>query len=90
MLTGFAIWTLLLSLVTAGLYVWDKQQARRNGRRISENTLLAWSALGGWPGGLITGQLIRHKTQKVSYRVWFVLAAIVNVAVLSATWYFTR
>ena len=81
MLTGFAIWTLLACLVTSALYVWDKRAATKDRRRIPEKTLLVWSLLGGWPGGLIAGKWIRHKTQKTSYRIQFVFCATVHLAV---------
>ncbi len=90
MLATFAIWTLVANLITGGLYVWDKRSAGKDRRRVSEKTLLMWSLLGGWPGGLITGKWIRHKTQKTSYRIKFFIAAIINIATCTGLWYFTR
>ncbi|MGB7328361.1 MAG: DUF1294 domain-containing protein [Rubripirellula sp.] len=79
-LTALAIWTLVASLVTAWLYARDKRAAGRKDRRTPEKTLLIWSLVGGWPGGLIASRLLRHKTYKLSYRIPFVACVIVNVA----------
>jgi uncharacterized membrane protein YsdA (DUF1294 family) len=35
--------------------------------------------LGGWPAGLGVGQRIRHKTKKLSYRIWFWIAVATNI-----------
>ena len=87
MLAILAIWFVLASLITSGLYVWDKHTAKRESRRVSERTLLLWSLVGGWPGALITGRAIRHKTVKLSYRVKFVACAIANTVVVAAALY---
>ncbi len=87
MLTAFAIWTLLASLITAFLYWWDKRAAGKDLWRVSEKTLLSCSVLGGWPGGLIAGKLIRHKTQKTTYRIQFFLAAVLHVLTVGVVWF---
>jgi uncharacterized membrane protein YsdA (DUF1294 family) len=74
-------------LITAALFVWDKRAAGKSNRRVSESTLLGWSLVGGWPGGLIAGKLTRHKTQKVSFRVRFAVAAMLSVGAIAALWY---
>ncbi|TWU55620.1 DUF1294 domain-containing protein [Rubripirellula reticaptiva] len=90
-LTALAIWTVVASLVTAWLYARDKRAAGRNDRRTPENTLLIWSLVGGWPGGLIASRLLRHKTYKMSYRIRFVACVIVNVAVTAGiSWTINR
>ena len=81
MLAGFVIWTLVASLVTGALYAWDKRASIKDHARIRERTLLLWSVLGGWPGGLIASRWFRHKTQKMSYRVRFVSCSALNVIV---------
>ena len=84
---AIASWILLISMLTACLYVWDKRAAIKDRPRIAEKRLLACAALGGWPGALIAGRSIRHKTQKVSYRIRFALCVIVNIAVIAAILY---
>ncbi|TWT81657.1 hypothetical protein CA13_31100 [Planctomycetes bacterium CA13] len=82
----FAIWTGLASAITAVLYAFDKNAAKKEVRRVPERTLLAWSAVGGWPGGWIAGRMLRHKTQKLSYRIKFAICVLFNVAVVFAAW----
>ena len=88
LLGGVFAWTIVASLITAGLYLWDKRAAANGRRRIPEKTLLGWSTLGGWPGGFITGRMIRHKTQKRSYRIQFSLAIVIHVLAVVSLCYF--
>lgn len=82
MLLAITGWMTLVSLLTAMLYFLDKRAARLRRRRIPEKTLLIAALLGGWPGGLIAGQWLRHKTQKASYRMAFAAASLVNSAIV--------
>lgn len=82
-----AIWMLVASAVTAVLYAWDKRAAVKGRSRIAEKTLLIWCAAGGWPGGLITSKVFRHKTQKISYRIMFWLAVGLNLLVIGGLLY---
>lgn len=54
---------LAVNLLAFALMGWDKRQARRGGRRISEKTLLLVSALFGAAGGIAGMLLFRHKTR---------------------------
>jgi uncharacterized membrane protein YsdA (DUF1294 family) len=90
MLTGLSIWMLIASLVTGILYTWDKRAAIKDFRRVPEKTLLGLSLLGGWPGGWIAGQILRHKTLKRSYRIRFLICVAVNVAMLMGLLWVTR
>ena len=73
---------LMLSLVTFFMYWKDKSAARSNESRTPENTLHSLALLGGWPGALIGQQTLRHKTQKVSFRVVLWLTILVNTGLL--------
>lgn len=77
---SIVVWTGLASLIAGLMYLWDKRAAVGGRRRIPEAMLLIVSASGGWPGALLVGQRIRHKTQKLSYRVALGLCVLVNIA----------
>jgi uncharacterized membrane protein YsdA (DUF1294 family) len=83
MLASILAWTSLASLITAGLFVWDKRAAENHRRRISERTLLVWSFLGGWPGGFVASRLMRHKTQKLSFRIPFAICVALNLGIIA-------
>lgn len=72
-----------LSLLTYGAYAWDKSSAQKGHWRISEANLHTLAILGGWPGALFAQQLLRHKTQKQSFRHVFWLTLAVNIGVLA-------
>jgi uncharacterized membrane protein YsdA (DUF1294 family) len=50
---------------------YDKYLARKNKRRIPENTLFSLEAIGGTIGLLLAMLLFRHKTSKTSFIVKF-------------------
>jgi uncharacterized membrane protein YsdA (DUF1294 family) len=68
---------LLMSVICFASYARDKSAARRKERRTPESTLLALGLLGGWPGGLLAQQWLRHKTVKQPFRslFWCTVAA---------------
>ena len=74
----------VLSVVAFAAYGLDKSAARREGQRVSEQTLLALGLLGGWPGSLVAQQLFRHKTRKRSFRRAFWRTVVLNVLLLGA------
>ena len=63
------IYALVMSAVTFGVFVYDKRQAERGGRRVREFVLLTLSLLGGAIGGLLAMHLVRHKI-RVYYFSW--------------------
>ncbi len=74
------VWLLLasLNLIAVFLYGYDKLQARRNGRRVRERTLLLMIFLGAWQGAWLAMGMFRHKTVKTSFRVWAMLWTVVT------------
>ncbi|RNE64214.1 DUF1294 domain-containing protein [Cryobacterium tepidiphilum] len=60
-------------------YAADKRAAQAGRWRVSENTLLFLSAIGGWPGAIVAQQTLRHKTKKASFRFEFWVTVVVNV-----------
>jgi uncharacterized membrane protein YsdA (DUF1294 family) len=66
-----ALWIAGTSVLTFGLFCYDKWRAGRGARRISEATLCTVSACGGWPGGLLGIVLFRHKSAKPRFLLKF-------------------
>ena len=75
---------LAMSLICFVLYQVDKRRAGTARRRVSERTLLLWGLLGGWPGAILAQQIVRHKTQKTSFRRAFWLTVVINVVLFVA------
>lgn len=72
----------IMSLLTFLLYAHDKKAAGRNSWRTKEDTLHIFGLLGGWPGALLAQAFIRHKSKKMSFKVFFYITVIVNCGVL--------
>ena len=70
------------SIITYGVYAWDKTAAQNADRRIPEATLHLLSLVGGWPGALIAQALLRHKTRKLSFLIGYWFTVTVNCIVL--------
>ncbi len=60
-------------------YAIDKSAARRGDWRTPEATLLLLGLVGGWPGGLLAQQWLRHKTSKTSFQWKFYLTVVLNI-----------
>ena len=75
----FALAYIVLSVVCLMVYAFDKSAAVAGRWRSSEQSLLALGLLGGWPGGLVSQQLLRHKSSKSSFREAFWGTVAVNV-----------
>lgn len=78
---------LLLSLLTALCYGFDKWAAQRDWRRVPERRLLLLDLLGGWPGGAAAQWLFHHKTRKHSYQQRFLMAAVLHLGALVVCWH---
>jgi uncharacterized membrane protein YsdA (DUF1294 family) len=73
LLQGLLAWLLVINVVTAVVYAWDKTQARRGNRRIPERTLFLLNLAGGFGGAWLVFFGMRHKTLHRSF--WFVQSA---------------
>jgi uncharacterized membrane protein YsdA (DUF1294 family)/cold shock CspA family protein len=71
---------IVLSISCLMAYAFDKSAAVSGRWRSSERSLLTLGLLGGWPGGLIAQQLLRHKSSKASFRRAFWGSVVLNVA----------
>lgn len=76
----FALAYVSLSIVCLLAYALDKSAAVAGRRRSSEQSLLILGLLGGWPGGLLAQQLLRHKSSKASFRSAFWGTVLLNVS----------
>jgi uncharacterized membrane protein YsdA (DUF1294 family) len=83
------LWAYLLAinLATAALYVHDKRSAAAGGLRVPERVLHGFAIAGGTPAAYVSQRLLRHKTLKTRFRVWFFLILVVQVFVIGAWWY---
>ncbi|WP_065187565.1 DUF1294 domain-containing protein [Shewanella woodyi] len=73
---------LLMSTITFIAYALDKSAARKGRWRTKESTLQLMALLGGWPGALLAQSWLRHKSQKVSFRVTLWCMIVLNSASL--------
>ena len=76
----FAAAYLGLSIACLFAYAFDKSAAVAGRWRSSEQSLLFLGLAGGWPGGLVAMQLLRHKSGKASFRNAFWLTVLFNVS----------
>jgi uncharacterized membrane protein YsdA (DUF1294 family)/cold shock CspA family protein len=86
---GFLSWKILcfyvvVNVLTWFLYMFDKEAARKVGRRRRpENTLHLLSLVGGWPGALLAQRMFRHKSSKRSFQEVFWATVIFHCCVLA-------
>ncbi|MGY4857677.1 DUF1294 domain-containing protein [Cryobacterium sp. AP23] len=74
---------LVASIVCFVVYAVDKSAAAAGRRRVPERTLHLLGIVGGWPGAIAAQQMLRHKTQKVSFRRAFWVTVVVNLIVFA-------
>lgn len=81
--TEMVVWYYLAaSGVSFLLYLVDKAAARNGRRRIPERVLHLCGIAGGWPGALLAQQLLRHKTRKTSFQLFFWGSVLLNCGIL--------
>lgn len=67
---------------------YDKKLAQNNKRRISEQTLLFWVALGGTIGSSLAMSIFRHKIAKTSYLLKFFGIVSLQIITIITLFYF--
>jgi uncharacterized membrane protein YsdA (DUF1294 family) len=73
---------LFISIVVFVLAGYDKYLARKNKRRIPENTLFFLEAIGGTIGLLLAMLLFNHKTSKTSFIVKFFAILLIQIVLI--------
>ena len=76
----------VVSILTYLLYADDKSRAKQNMWRTPEQTLHLFELAGGWIGGFLAQQTLRHKSQKPTYQSIFWL--IVTIHHIAWFWWF--
>ena len=84
---GPALCFLPLSLITLGVYWWDKRAAIPGIWRVPERTLHMLALRGGWPGAWLGQYWLRHKTRKASFRIIFWLTVLLNLTLPVLLWW---
>jgi len=76
-----------MSVVTFVAFAWDKLCAKLQRRRVPEAVLHTLELGCGWPGALAGQLLLRHKSEKLSYRVvlWAIVALHLGLLAYVAT-----
>ena len=80
------LWAYLLG-VNAGtfvLYTYDKGASSRARLRVPEKVLHLLGLLGGTPAAFAGQHLLRHKTRKSAFQLWFVLSVALQIGVYVA------
>ncbi len=78
----FLLYFLFINVIVFILAGYDKHQARKNKRRIPENTLFFLEAIGGTIGLLTAMLFFRHKTSKTSFIVKFSLIFLIQIVLI--------
>ncbi len=69
----------VFGLFTYAVYAHDKKAAQKGGYRVPEAHLHLLELLGGWIGGYIAQERLRHKSAKPSYQTAFWTIAVLHV-----------
>ena len=78
MMTYIWLYLVLINLLTAAVYIWDKHQAVARRWRVPEARLLGLAAIGGALGALIA----RHKTHKWPFALGVPLMLVLQAVLL--------
>jgi uncharacterized membrane protein YsdA (DUF1294 family) len=81
------IWLSVANTVALLAFAFDKWSAGRGGRRISEGTLLALGAVGGWLGGAVGMWTFSHKTAKGRFKFKYALGFVPFAAGIWMWWH---
>jgi uncharacterized membrane protein YsdA (DUF1294 family) len=80
----------IVNLITFIIFGLDKRKAIKHQRRISENTLLGVSFLGGTIGAILAMLIFRHKISKKSFLLKFGLIVLIQGVLIYFFQFFFR
>ena len=70
-------WIIFMSIWAFAAMGYDKRQAERKRRRVPEKNLWLLAFIGGGIGAYVGMQMFRHKTRHTSFRIGFLLLAMI-------------
>ncbi|OZS77253.1 hypothetical protein CF394_12845 [Tetzosporium hominis] len=78
------LWIIVVVMSAIAFFTmrYDKNQARKGGQRVPENTLWLLALLGGGPGAYAGMQAFRHKTKHTQFRIGFLVLALLDLFLL--------
>jgi uncharacterized membrane protein YsdA (DUF1294 family) len=82
----FLVWVSAASLVTFGMYGYDKTQAKLGGWRVPEIVLHGLALAGGFLGGWLGRWVFHHKTQKPAFTLVLVASTLIYLG-LAFYWF---
>lgn len=77
-MNNLSYYFIFINLLNFILFAIDKQRAKRRQWRIPEAWLFFISLLGGSLGGLLSMNVMKHKTRKISFAIGMPILMIVN------------
>ncbi len=78
-MSELTIYLIIINIIAFLLMGWDKYSAINNQWRISENTLLVVSIIGGSLGSLLGMFIFHHKTKKKRFLIGIPLCILLNI-----------
>lgn len=76
------IYYLIINIISFIFMWYDKSQAKKGKRRISESTLFVIAVLGGSIGGIISMKVFHHKTKKISFYIIYIVSIILHASLI--------
>ncbi|MGL5328270.1 MAG: DUF1294 domain-containing protein [Peptostreptococcaceae bacterium] len=80
-MTLLLIYLFIINIISYTAMYIDKQKAINNKYRISENTLISLSLIGGSIGTLSGMYNFRHKTQKPKFKIGIPLIILIQIVI---------
>lgn len=78
----FAVYMVIINILTFFYFGFDKMRSLRAERRVSEKMLWGLSVIGGSIGALLGMNYFRHKTKKISFQAGMAVILALQVVVL--------